>query len=155
MSQRLETNPFRWSPDIKALSQLVTLIVTIVGSAAGGAIYIGEQIYSFAETQTKMVQSQVIEAKAAAHEEGNVREKSITELRVVLAPRIEKLEDAVQKAETEASAARQRIDDMKEDLRQLKDLAQRNLTVTESHGADIRATRDAVAPKDDPGPPGR
>ena len=156
---KLDPNPAHWSSDAKTLSHLITLVITIVGSIGGGAWYLGGKIYEFAETQTMMaqqlkdVQGQVIEAKAAAHAEGDMREKSITGLRTDMLPRIDRLEAAVQKAETEASAVRARSDDMKEDLRRILDVAQRNLNVTESHGADIKATRDAVAPKDPPAPP--
>lgn len=156
---KLDPNPSHWSPDVKTLGHLVTIIITIVGSVGGGAWYLGREIYVFAEAQTRMVQQlktvqgQVVEAKLAAHDEGETREKSITGLRSDIMPRIDRLEGAVQKAETEAAAVRTRADDMKEDLRRILDVAQRNLNVTESHGADIRATRDAVSPRDGPAPP--
>jgi peptidoglycan hydrolase CwlO-like protein len=152
MTMRVDPNPFNWSADIKALAQLIMLIGTI----SGWAIYLGDKVYQFAEAQTHMIEqiktvhAQIVEQKAEIQDTNRQREVSIAELRGNLDPRIAALEQAVHTAETEAAAAKMRADDMKEDLKQLKDLAVRNLNVTESHGADIKATREAVAPKEGP-----
>src|SRR5271170_513707 len=159
MTMKIDANPAHWSSDVKTLGHLIVIVTTIVGSIGGGAWYLGGRIYEFAEAQTmmleklKMVQTQVVEAKTAAHEEGDMRERSIAGLRLDILPRIDRLEGAVQKAETEAMQVRTSAADMKEDLRRILDVAQRNLNVTESHGADIKATRDAVVGKDAPAPP--
>lgn len=146
----MNLNPIRWSADMKAISQLITLVITIIGSVGSLAAYLGSEIYKFAVAQTMMVQelrvvqNQLSDEKTAIIDENKQRTVSLTGLKTELVPRIQILENAINKAEQDASAARQRADDMKEDLRNLKDLATRNLSVTESHDADIRATRKAV-----------
>ena len=146
----LDRNPANWSPDVKALTQLVTLIVTIAGSVGGGAFYIGDKIYDFATAQTELIQQvknmqgQLIDESVAIKDANMQREKSLVALKNDLEPRINTLEKAIHTAENEASAAHQRADDMKETLRRLEDYATKNLAVTESHDADIRATAKAV-----------
>src|SRR5271156_3320773 len=101
MTMKLDPNPSHWSQDVKTLGHLITIVITIIGSIAGGAWYLGGEIYKFAETQTMMVQQlravqgQVVEAKMAAHDEGETRERSITSLRGDILPRIDRLEGAV------------------------------------------------------------
>ena len=146
-------NPFNWSSNVKSLSAVVTLIVTILGSAWGATNYIGGKIYDFAAIQTRIVQqlntmaAQILDTKSAITAEDTKREKGFEGIKSELNPRIDHLETAVHSAETEASAAKQRADDMKEQINRLTDLAQRTLNITSSHDADIKATRRAVAPK--------
>lgn len=54
---------------------------------------------------------------------------------------------AIVSTQTDAAAAKARVDDIKEDLRRIETLASQNLQVSRSHDADIRATRNAVAPQ--------
>lgn len=149
----LEPNPFKWSQNLKTLTQGVVLITTIIGSAWGAASYIGGKIYAFAEVQTTIVQqlhgveSQLTEAKNSIAAENRARDASLNGLKGDLAPRIDRLEGAVHDAQTEAAAAKQRVTDMTSDLADLKDLAHQNLRLSASHDDDIKATRRAVAPK--------
>jgi hypothetical protein len=142
MTLKLE-NPINWSSDAKALAQLAVLVITIIGSVGGLGIYLGD-----IKGEINAVQYELVDEKSALKESNEQRQSSLNNLKGEVIPRIDNLERAVHAAETEASAAKQRSDDMKEDLKQLKDLAVRNLNVTESHDADIKATREAVAPKD-------
>lgn len=150
MSLKLDPNPSHWSPDIKALSQLVTLVVTILGSVGGGAFYLGDKIYDFAAAQTVLLQQvremqgQLIDQRLQIQDENTQRARALDSLKGDLTPRITKLEEAIHIAETEAAGARQRADDMKETLRRLEDYASKNLAVSESHDADIKATAKAV-----------
>jgi len=156
----MDPNPAHWSPDIKALSQLVTLVVTILGSVGGGAVYIGDKIYNFAEAQTELIeqvknmQGQLVEQKSSIQDENRQRTISLDGLKGDLTPRIDKLETAVHTAENEAAAAHERADDMKKLLDRIEDLAIRNLEVSKSHDADIKATAKAVGADGDQGPPG-
>ena len=124
-------NPLRWSPDLKSLSSLITLVGAIVSSTVGGAWWIGGKIYDFSKSQTVIIQH------IKSIEDGVV-------------PRVVKLESDIIETKTNAAAAKQRVDDMAENLKELKSLAQQNLTVSQSHSVDIKATRQAVAPSDAP-----
>jgi len=149
-----DPNPTHWSPDLKAVSQLVTLIITIVGSVGGGSFYLGEKIYDFAEAQTLLIQQvhemqgQLVEQRSQIQDENLQRSHSLADLKGDIVPRIAKLEEAIHVAEVEAAAARQHAEDMKETLRRLEDYASKNLAVTESHDADIKATAKAVGAED-------
>ena len=155
MTMKIE-NPKNWSADMKALGQLIILVISIVGSVGGFGIYVGSGIYKLAEIQTltmfqlRTLQTQMVEAQGALVESNKQREVSINGLKLELSPRIDTLETAIHIAETEASAAKQRADDMKEDLRRILALTEKNLNVNESHTDDIKATREAVAPKGTP-----
>jgi hypothetical protein len=146
-------NPLGWSQNAKALSQLITVILTIIGSATGGAAYIGGKIYAFAEIQTTIVQQlrgvqgQIGEAKAALEAQNGERDRALAVLKAEVVPRIADLERAVTTAQSNAAATKQLVDDMKGDLGDLKDLARQNLRISASHDDDIKATRRAVAPK--------
>lgn len=161
MTMKIEPNPARWSPDAKALGRTFLQVFPVVVSIIGGVWYIGSGMYSVGAQQARMLdkievmQAQIGDAKTAIQDENKQREGAFIGLKGEISPRIDKLETAVHTAESEASAAHARADDMKRSLDRLEDLAVRNLNVSESHDADIRATRNAVAPKDDPGPPGR
>lgn len=149
----LEPNPFKWSQNLKTLTQGVVLISTIIGSAWGAASYIGGTIYHFAEVQTtiiqqiKGVQVQLSDAKSAVADSNTQRERALNSLEGKIVPRVDKLEDAIQDAKTEAAAAKQRVDDMKEALIEIKSLTRQSLDKAASHDDDIKATRNAVAPK--------
>jgi outer membrane murein-binding lipoprotein Lpp len=127
----VDPNPLHWSPDIKAISAGLVMIVTIVGSAWKAADYIGGKIYNLAEVQTRtLLEMQTLQAQQTA-----------------LVPRIDTLEKAVNTAEAAAAAAKARADDMKDDLIDLKKVASQNLAVSVSHSEAINATREKIAPK--------
>jgi regulator of replication initiation timing len=151
----IEPNPFHWSPNMKALSALLSLLVMLGGSAK----YLGGEIYYFAEAQTLMsqrvlaLQGQMNDAKIAIGDENVQRDKSLTLLKTELSPRIDNLEKVVQSTQMEAAAAKQQIIDMKDDLSRIEVLSQENLKVTNEHTStinetrdDIRATKNAVLP---------
>lgn len=144
-----QPNPFRWPSDMKQLLGLLSILATI----AGAANYVGGKIYEFGrgqervENAQKATQRDVVETKASILDENHQRENAFNGLKAEVVPRISQLESAVHVAQTEASAARQRADDMKESLVELKNLAMRNLEISTSHGDDISATRNAVAPR--------
>lgn len=156
MSLHVDPNPLHWSPDVKTISGILVMVITIVGSTWKAADYIGGKIYAFAEGQTaivqqlKQMQGQLTDAKVEMKtnvlDENAAREKSLAELKQEVVPRIDKLEGVAGLAATEAAAAKVRIDDMKADLTELKASTTAILNVTKSHDADIKATRRAVAP---------
>lgn len=156
MSMKIDPNPLHWSEDIKALGRLLTLVMTI----GGPLVYIGQGLYNFAEAQTQLIQQvrnmqeQLIDEKVQIQDANVQRERAFIGLKDDVVPRIMKLEDAIHGAEREASAAHARAEDMKEMLKKLEDYAAKNLAVTESHNADIKATRQAVDPVS-PAWPGR
>lgn len=151
----LDPNPFRWSANVKTMGGLLAL----VGSIWGSADYIGGKIYHFAEIQTAMlakingVQTQLSEAKAALADENVQRDRSLGALKGEVVPRIEKLETSVSEARADTAAAKQRADDLKEQIGDIKNIALQSLGIARSHDADIRATRRAVAPKAGDFPP--
>lgn len=145
----VEPNPFKWSVNLKTLVGLLA----VIGSIWGGAKLGTDAIYHFAEVQTNIMnqlvglKGQLVDQKAEMANQGAHNEHSLDVLENKITPRIDKLEIAVHSAESEASAAKARADDMKEDLHELKDIATRTFDVTQSNNADIKATRRAVAPK--------
>lgn len=157
MTLNVDPNPLHWSTDVKTIGGVLIMILTITGSAWKAADYIGGNIYRFAEIQTRTLnqlealqKQQVdfkVDLKTNLSDENTAREKSMSGLEQALVPRIETLEKAVNVAKSEASAAKARADDMKEDLRDLKGLASQNLAVSQSHTEAITATRNVVAPK--------
>jgi chromosome segregation ATPase len=169
MSIKIEPNPARWSPDGKALGRVFLQVFPVVATLVGGVWYIGSLIYNVGAQQERMLdkiemmQAQVIDAKTAIDAENKQRTQAFDALKNDITPRIGSLEGAVHKAESEASAAHERIEDVKERLVRIEELGQQGLELSRSHSSDIRetrddarATRDAVVPKDtDPGPPGR
>lgn len=149
----MSMNPFSWSANWRAVGQLVTLVITIVSSVGGLAVYVGGGVWHVAEQQTTIsqqlqrVQSELIDAKAALVAQDGAREKAIGALKSDVAPRIEDLEKSVNSVKADAAATKQRVDDMREDLLAIKGITTRTLSFTQSHDDDIRATREAVAPK--------
>lgn len=142
----VDPNPLHWSSDIKTISAILVMVVTVIGSSWKAADYIGEKIYTFAEIQTKTLE-QLTQVKSDIVESNRAREQSLAQLSKALLPRIDTLEKAVNAAESEASAAKARADDMKDDLRALKGLASQNLAVSVSHSEAINATRAVIAPR--------
>ena len=124
-------NPFTWPSDMKNLAGVATLVITILGASWGAAESIGGKIYAYAQNQTKIIES-------------------LEGIKKDVVPRVVKLESDIIETKTNAAAAKQRVDDMAENLKELKSLAQQNLTVSQSHSVDIKATRQAVAPSDAP-----
>jgi septal ring factor EnvC (AmiA/AmiB activator) len=57
-------------------------------------------------------------------------------------------ERAISDTNTDAAATRARLNDVKDDLEKIESLATQNLDVSRGHDADIKATRNAVAPRD-------
>lgn len=145
----MELNPLRWSPNMKTVTGLLALVGSIWGAAVPGV----QAIYHLAEVQTTVlakiqgVQVQLSETKAALVDENVQRDKSLGALKTEIVPRIVKLEDTVSETKADAAAAKQRADDLKEQIGDLKNLARQSLDVAKSHDEDIRATRQAVAPK--------
>jgi hypothetical protein len=169
VTMKIEPNPARWSPDGKALGRIFLQVFPVVTAIIGGVWFIVAGIYSVGAQQARMLdkievmQGQVVDARTAIGDENKQRTQALDGLKSDIGPRIAKLEDAVHKAESEASAAHQRMDDVKEQLGRIEEIGQQGLAVSRSHSSviqetrdDARATRDALVPKDnDPGPPGR
>jgi hypothetical protein len=150
MSMKLEPDPRKWSPDAKVLGRTFLQVFPVVSAIAGGVWYIGSGVYSVAATQTRMLdkieimQTQLGETKTSLQDENKQRIGAFDSLKNEVVPRIDTLERAVHSAENEATAVRTRAEDMKKTLDRLEDLALQNLSVSKSHSADIKATRDAV-----------
>lgn len=145
----VEPNPLKWSGEtVRSLGQAVTLVITV----GGPLVWVGQGFYNFAKAQTELIeqvrnmQGQLVDQKASIGDENKQRTQALNGLKDDLNPRIMKLEDAVIKAENEAAAVHTRTEDMKKSLDRIEDLAVRNLTVSESHTAPIKQTRDAVVP---------
>ena len=127
----IDPNPFNWSPNIKTIGGLAAIIVTIVGASWSAADTIASKIYAFAQGQTQVIGA--IEALRS-------------DLKDDVVPRVTKLEQEIGDAKADAAATKQRVDDMGQQLGDIKTLTQQNLTLSRSHDADIKATRQAVAP---------
>lgn len=54
---------------------------------------------------------------------------------------------AIAQTQSDAAAAKVRVDDIKEDLKRIEALVTQNLAISQAHSEDIRATRNAVAPR--------
>lgn len=144
-----EPNPLHWSPSLRSLAALITVLGAIwaLGESVTRAIYHFAEVQTTIVSQVRGVQVQIDETKSSLVEAGIQRDKAVAAIKTEIVPRIEKIEDAVHDAEREAAAAKQRADDIKEDLGALKAIAQQSLSVAKSHDEDIKATRKAVAPK--------
>lgn len=123
-----------WSPDVKGVTGVVVLVTTIIGASWRAADYIGGQIYDFARGQERIVE----------------RLDDMKKTLAMTIPRIEVLEHDAAIAATAAAAAKAKVEDMKEDLQVLKGIGLQNLSVSQSHSADIKATRDALSPPTQP-----
>lgn len=174
MSLAHDANPINWSGGLKAMAA----VVAILGTLGAGTLTVGGKISDFSRVQTEMVdQIKGLAEKMAdvrteitksAHEQDVAREREIGALqdqlsvrRSVMAPRIDKMENAVDKATADIASANARINDMQGSLDEIKQnvkdgltAARENLSVSRSHDADIkntrddaRATRAVVAPK--------
>jgi hypothetical protein len=121
------------STNLKLTGGMVTIVITIIGAAWSGVNAIGKMVYDFAAIQTRML-DEIKNLKIEVH--GDV------------VPSIDKLKDAVHVAETAAAAAKQRADDMENEMHSLETLAKENLAVSRSHSAAIDATLQAVTPKE-------
>lgn len=148
---KADFNPFHWSSDIKTIAGVITIAITIIGSAWKGASFVGEGIYSFAKGQT-VILDKLSALQAQIVNENSQREKAINGLGAAVIPRVDKLEDAVHNAAAEAAAAKQKASDMTDVLRHVEDLATQNLRVSRSNSEDIHITREAVSPTPIPTP---
>lgn len=135
---KIDLNPFHLSPDVKTFAG----VIGIVGSIWTAGEAISGKIYDFGKVQTRILDRL----------ENN--EKQIGDMKNDVVPRINLLEQATNAAKNEAAAGKQLVLDMKENLNDLRNLALQNLHLSQSHTEDIKATREAVAPKEAPiGPP--
>lgn len=146
-----EPNPLNWSPSLRSLAALITVLGAIwaLGESVTRAIYHFAEVQTTIVSQVRGVQVQLSETKGAIADANAQRDKSLIGLKGEIIPRIDKLEGAVHDAEREASAAKQRADDLKEQIGDLKGIAQQSLSHVRSLDDDIKATRRAVEPKID------
>jgi len=145
--------PPRWSRDTKYILGLLTVVLTIVGSTAG-------VVYSFAVSQTTVVEElrtingQLADAKTAIAEQDIKRDKSLTDLKSDVVPRISLLEKAITLAQNEATGVKQHVDDMTRTLDRLVDITTQGVAISKSHSAaiestqeDVKAVRKVISPK--------
>lgn len=111
--------------------ETILTMLTVVGSVGSAVLFLSSKIYTSAEAAT-MVAEEI---------------KGLQTQIIGIVPRIERLEITVQGAQTDAATARQRADDMKETLDEVKVIAQKGLDVSNSHTPILDATRRAIAPR--------
>jgi sensor domain CHASE-containing protein len=116
------------SAEVRSTLNTASVIFAIVGSVATAMSWLGNKLYDNATIQTAIV------------EELKVTQQQLS----IINPKIDLLEDAIGSAKAEALAAKQRVDDLKEDVKDLKSIGLQNLSVSNSHTPIINETNKAV-----------
>jgi hypothetical protein len=119
-------------------------VIAICGTIGAGIKYIGGSIYDFAQIQTRMI-DHIKGAEVAIAGLGDDQKK----LKAGLEQEHADAAKAADAAMTAAKLAADSIPPLKSTIELVEQKVDDIQKITKSHDADIKATRAAVAPKDD------
>jgi chromosome segregation ATPase len=143
------------SLNLKAVGAVIGIVLPITGSIVGGFGYAGEKFYNFAEQQTRLADAVMMlnnKIEDGLTREGKARDGVITNLREELRDVKTDLQSTKANANTaaiDAMGLETNFKNLEKSVDEIKSIVTQTDKITRSHDEDIRATRQAVAPRDD------